>query len=54
MDAALADRISVSDRRYVRVVSIGDNNGVRMGVWAVFEVDRNKVTPLYWREEQMQ
>ena len=54
MDPALADQISVSDRRYVRVVSIGDSNGVRMGVWAVFEVDRNKVTPLYWREEQMQ
>ena len=54
MDPALADQISVSDRRYVRVVSIGDSNGVRMGVWAVFEVDRNKVIPLYWREEQMQ
>ncbi len=54
MDAALADQISVADRRYVRVVSIGDSNGVRMGVWAVFEVDRNKVIPLYWREEQMQ
>ena len=54
MDPALADKISVSDRQFVRVVSIGDNNGVRMGVWAVFEVAKNKVTPIYWREEQMQ
>ncbi|MDD4342522.1 MAG: type II secretion system protein GspK, partial [Kiritimatiellae bacterium] len=54
MDPALADNISVSDRQFVRVVSIGDNNGVRMGVWAVFEVARKKVTPIYWREEQMQ
>ena len=54
MDAMLADKISVSDRQFVRVVSIGDNNGVRMGVWAVFEVAKNKVTPIYWREEQMQ
>jgi general secretion pathway protein K len=54
MDPALADKISVSDRKFVRVVSIGDNNGVRMGVWAVFEVGKNLITPIYWREEQMQ
>ncbi|NLG35081.1 MAG: general secretion pathway protein GspK [Lentisphaerae bacterium] len=54
MDPALADKISVSDRTFVRVVSIGENHGVRMGVWAVFEVGRNLVTPIYWREEQMQ
>ena len=54
MNAALSDKISVSDRQFVRVVSIGDNNGVRMGVWAVFEVGRKQVTPIYWREEQMQ
>ncbi|NLB65689.1 MAG: general secretion pathway protein GspK [Lentisphaerae bacterium] len=54
MDPVLADKISVSDRQYVRVISIGDNNGVRMGVWAVFEVARNRVIPIYWREEHMQ
>ena len=54
MDPALADKISVSDRRFVRVVSIGENNGVASGVWAVFEVGDKKVTPVYWREEQMQ
>ena len=54
MDPALADRLSVSDRQFVRVVSIGENNGVQFGVWAVFEVGDKRVTPLYWREEQMQ
>lgn len=54
MDADLADKISISDRQYVRVVSIGDNNGVRSGVWVVFEVGSKKVTPIYWREEPMQ
>ena len=54
MDGALADKISVSDRRFVRVVSIGDCSGVKMGVWAVFEVGEKLATPLYWREEQMQ
>ena len=54
MDAALADKISVSDRTFVRVVSIGENNGVGCGVWAVFEVGDKKITPIYWREEQMQ
>ena len=54
MDPALADKISVSDRRFVRVVSIGENHRVRSGVWAVFEVGGNRVTPIYWREEPMQ
>jgi general secretion pathway protein K len=54
INPAFADKISVSDRLFVRVVSIGDNNGVRMGVWAVFEVGKNLITPIYWREEQMQ
>ena len=54
MDSALANKLSVSDRRFVRVSSIGENNRVRSGVWAVFEVGDKKVTPIYWREEQMQ
>lgn len=54
MDAALADKLSVSDRQFVRVASIGENNRVRSGVWAVFEVGGKKTTPIYWREEQMQ
>ena len=54
MDGSLADKISVADRRFVRVTAIGENGGVQSGVWAVFEVGDKKVTPIYWREEQMQ
>jgi len=54
MDPALADKLSVSDRQFVRVISIGEDHGVQSGVWAIFEVGNNKVTPIYWREEQMQ
>jgi general secretion pathway protein K len=54
MDPALADKISVADRRFVRVISIGESGGVKSGVWAVFEVGDRRVTPVYWREEQMQ
>jgi general secretion pathway protein K len=54
MDPALADKISVSDRQFVRVTSSGENHGVKSGVWAVFEVGDRKITPIYWREEQMQ
>ena len=54
MNPAFAEKFSVSDRQFVRVVSIGENGGVESGVWAVFEVGEKKVTPIYWREEQMQ
>ncbi len=54
MDPTLSGRISVSDRTFVRVTSIGENHGVECGVWAIFEVGNQKVTPIYWREEQMQ
>ena len=54
MNPAFMDKFSVSDRQFVRVVSIGENGGVESGVWAVFEVGEKKVTPIYWREEQMQ
>ena len=54
MDSSLADKISVADRRFVRVTSIGESGGVRSGVWAVFEVGDKRITPIYWREEQMQ
>lgn len=51
LPASLADSLSVSDRQYVRVTSVGEANGVRAGVWAIFEVGDKAVTPLYWREE---
>ena len=54
LPAHLQDRISVSDRRYVRVISIGEVENVMSGIWAIFLVDARTITPIYWREENMQ
>jgi general secretion pathway protein K len=50
----IGSQITVDERRFVRVVSVGEVEGVRSGIWAVFMVDEERVLPLYWREEQMQ
>jgi len=52
--AALQRRITVTERQYVRVVSIGEVQGVRSGVWAVLLGTEELVVPLYWREEAME
>ena len=54
LDPSLADKLSVSDREYVRVVSVGESGGVKSGVWAVFQVSPDEILPIYWREENMQ
>ena len=51
LPASLASSLSVSDRQYVRVTSVGQAGEVRAGVWAIFEVGSKEVRPLYWREE---
>ena len=53
LDAALRDLITTTERKYLRVVSIGDVEGVRNGIWAVFQADNQGVIPVYWREEAM-
>ena len=50
LDGSLAEKLSVSDRQYVRVVSTGEAGNVKAGVWAVFDVGNREVVPLYWRE----
>lgn len=49
----LAGRISVSDRKYVRISSIGEVQQVRSGVWCIYEVGDSTMRPVYWREENM-
>lgn len=50
---AVRSRITTSERRYVRVISTGDAQGVRSGIWCVLQADSGDVTPLFWREEDM-
>lgn len=52
-DATYRDLITTTERKYLRVVSIGDVEGVRNGIWAVFQADGQGIIPVYWREEAM-
>lgn len=53
LDPALGDRITTTERKYLRVVSIGEVDGVRNGIWAVLQAGEGSVIPVYWREEAM-
>ena len=50
---AMTERLTVSERKYLRVTSIGEVNEVRYGVWAILQADGTSSKPVFWREEQM-
>ncbi|MFH0954393.1 MAG: hypothetical protein V1873_08695 [Verrucomicrobiota bacterium] len=52
-DQGARDRMTTTERRFMRVVSKGEMQGVRSGIWCVLQVDEGGVTPLFWREEDM-
>lgn len=45
--------LTVRDTKFVRLVSIGEVQGVRSGIWAVLQVSGQNVVPVFWREEPM-
>lgn len=50
----LANLITTTERKYLRVISIGEVDGVRNGVWAVLQAtEGGEVIPVFWREEAM-
>jgi len=49
----LANLITTTERKFLRVVSIGEVDGVRNGIWAVLQAGDGGVVPVYWREEAM-
>ena len=49
----VAGRMTTSERAYCRVISKGEVQGVRSGIWCVLQVSDQGVTPLFWREEDM-
>ncbi|HBA84831.1 MAG TPA: hypothetical protein DCZ95_12120 [Verrucomicrobia bacterium] len=53
LNADLREKITVSDRKYVRLVSIGEIQGVKSGIWCILSADETSVTPVFWREETM-
>ena len=54
LDSSIRDRITTTERRYVRVVSIGEVDGVRTGVWCILLSDEEEILPVFWREELLQ
>lgn len=53
LDPELGGMLTVTERKYLRVVSIGDVGGVRNGIWAVLQAGEGEVVPVFWREEAM-
>ena len=53
LNPSLRSNFSVRDLRYVRVVSVGEVQGVRSGIWAVYQVEGGRVMTVFWREEAM-
>jgi general secretion pathway protein K len=51
LDPAFQERVGTEGRRFVRMVSIADAEGVRAGIWAILAVESDKALPVYWREE---
>lgn len=45
--------LTVRDTKFVRLVSVGEVQGVRSGIWAVLQVSGQSIVPVFWREEPM-
>lgn len=53
LDPAFQERVCTEERRFVRMVSIANIDGVRAGIWAILAVESDKAVPVYWREEPL-
>jgi len=54
LPADLKGKLTTVEKKFVRVVSIGEVGAIKTGIWAVMRYDGGKVTPVFWREEMMQ
>lgn len=53
LNPELGSLITTTERKYLRVVSIGEVGGVKNGIWAVLQASDGSVVPVFWREEAM-
>jgi len=53
LSSELGALITTTERKFLRVVSIGEIGGVRNGIWAVLQAGEGNVIPVFWREEAM-
>jgi general secretion pathway protein K len=49
----LGSLFTTTERRYVRVTSLGEYGGVRSGVWCIFEQSGQDLLPIFFREEEL-
>ncbi len=49
-----SSRLTTKGESILRVVSIGEVEGVRNGIWCILRAADKKVTPLFWREEPLE
>ena len=50
-DPGFAQRITVTDKRYIRVKSVGEVGGVTATVWCVYLFSNRDIMPVFWEEE---
>lgn len=50
LGSAFASRATVTERKFLRVVSAGVVGGVRSEIQAIFRVDGNALVPVFWSE----
>ena len=48
-----AAKFTVRERRYIRIISIGEVQGVKSGVWSIFLQEGRQIKPVFWREAPM-
>jgi len=53
MDPAYAELFTTSERRHLRVISIGESGSSRFAVWSIFEQQGNQLLTIFHREEEV-
>jgi len=53
MNPALKDRLTTTERKFVRIISVGEVHHVKSGIWCILQVTEGQAVPVFWREEAM-
>lgn len=54
MDPRLGDRITTTERKFLRIVSASEVKNVKAGIWVIAQQTGKSFVPVFWREEMMQ
>jgi type II secretory pathway component PulK len=54
MNPELRERVSTTDRKYIRVDSIGEVQKVKNGITCILQVGDGKVVPVFWAERVLE